>query len=143
MSTVAAPLDLSLRAVPPSIREAREAAAEAARKLDLSNMIVNNVRLCVSEAVTNVVRHAYVGEAGDVRITAERLEPGIRVVVRDSGSGTTTVHERDRREVGGLGWKIVRALADRVTVTSSSERGTEVTMSFGTRADGRSPRFVG
>jgi hypothetical protein len=67
-----------------------------------------------------------------VHITFERLGRGVRVVVRDFGSGAGTIGGTSQRDIGGLGWKIVEALADRCTVKSSFAEGTEVSMSFGT-----------
>ena len=138
-TATATPLELSLRAVPSCVRDVREAAAGAARELGMSKRVVEDIRLCVSEAVTNVVRHAYVGEVGVVNVRFERLGRGVLVVVRDFGSGWTTPGTRSR-ELGGFGWRLIRALADRTTVTSTSADGTRVAMSFGTRSPEVAPR---
>ena len=137
---VPTPLRLSLRAEPSCVRYAREAVAEAASELGMPRRLVNDVRLCVSEAVSNAVRHAYVGELGDVHITFQRLGGGVRVVVRDFGTGMPTRRRTRARSSGGFGWTIMRALADRCTVKSTSKDGTEVTMSFGTRLPAPAPR---
>ena len=134
MTRAATPLEISLRAEASCVRDAREAVAEAARELGMSTHVVDDIRLCVSEAVANVVRHAYVDEIGNVHIRFERLGRGAVVVVRDFGSGSATSGTTRARNSGGFGWKIIQALADRYTVTSSSEEGTEVSMSFGTRS---------
>jgi serine/threonine-protein kinase RsbW len=133
MTRAATPLEISLRAEPSSVRDAREAVAEAARQLGISTSVVDDIRLCVSEAVANVVRHAYVDEIGNVHIRFERLGRGVVVFVRDFGSGSATSSTTRARSSGGFGWKIIQALTDRYTVTTSSEKGTEVSMSFGTR----------
>jgi anti-sigma regulatory factor (Ser/Thr protein kinase) len=130
---VPTPLRLSLRAEPSCVRYAREVVAEAVSELGMPRRVVSDVRLCVSEAVSNVVRHAYVGEVGDVHITSQRLGGGVLVVVRDFGSGAPTRRATRAHSSGGFGWPIIRALADRCTVRSTSKDGTEVTMSFGTR----------
>jgi serine/threonine-protein kinase RsbW len=130
---VPTPLRLSLRAEPSCIRYARDAVAEAVSEFGMPTRVVNDVRLCVSEAVSNAVRHAYVGEVGDVHIMFQRLGGGVLVVVRDFGSGAPTTRGTHARSSGGFGWPIIRALADRCTVNSTSKDGTEVTMSFGTR----------
>ena len=134
MTRTATPLEISLRAEPSCVRDAREAVAEAARELGLPKHAVDDIRLCVSEAVANVVRHAYVGEIGDVHIRFERIGRGVVVVVRDFGSGSATPSATSARDSGGFGWKIIQALTDRYTVTSPSEEGTEVSMSFGMRS---------
>jgi anti-sigma regulatory factor (Ser/Thr protein kinase) len=130
MTGTATRLELSLHAEPSSVREARDAVAQAALDIGLSPRRVEDIRLCVSEAVANVVRHAYVHATGDVLVTLDPLERGVLVVVRDFGTGTSTMRP-PARDDGGFGLKIVQSLADGCTVTSTPEDGTEVWMSFG------------
>jgi serine/threonine-protein kinase RsbW len=132
MTKATARLEVSLRAVPSRVRILREAVAEAALGLGLSEGVIDDVRLCVSEAVTNVVRHAYGDGVGDVRVTLEPSGVGVVVVVRDFGSGATEHREWPPAE-GGFGWRIIRTLADRCTITNPREGGTQVSMSFGTQ----------
>ena len=47
-----------------------------------------DIRLAVTEACSNVIRHAYPGTAGAFRVAAE-LRPGtLEVTVRDAGQGS-------------------------------------------------------
>lgn len=124
-------LRLSLPAVPASVRSAREAVAEAAGEL-LWNRRLADVRLCVSEAVSNVVRHAYGGPgSGDVEVVVERDTHELEIVVRDYGRGLA----RSRRNsgLGGNGMKIIDTLADRWVVESGPRAGTELRMVFDLR----------
>jgi anti-sigma regulatory factor (Ser/Thr protein kinase) len=78
-------LELVLPAVPASVPKARNQAGAAVASL--GSRLADDVRLCVSEAVTNVVRHAY-GKTGgevEVRIESEDGEVSVRVSVRDTG----------------------------------------------------------
>lgn len=81
--------------------------------------------LAISEACTNVVRHAYpIGAPGEVEVTGRLvLEPEQRrlvVVVRDRG--------RWRPDPGGgLGLRTMRACMDRVTIRHD-RHGTVVTL---------------
>ena len=127
-------LDLRLRAEPSSVREARDAVAGTAATLGVSHDVVDDMRLCVSEVVTNAVRHAYVGEPGEIEVSCDGFRDGALVVVRDFGLGTGPPRVPEARTEGGFGWKIVGSLADRYTVRSSPEDGTEVWMSFATSA---------
>jgi anti-sigma regulatory factor (Ser/Thr protein kinase) len=131
MSPPTTRLEMTLRAEPSSVREAREAVVEAASDLGLSGDLVDDVRLCVSEVVGNVVRHAYVDAVGDLEVSFDRLGHGALVVVRDFGVGTT-MRRAPHRSNGGFGWKIVESLCDRCAVMSTPEDGTEVWMAFGT-----------
>lgn len=144
MTSTATRLELRLRAEPSSVRRARQAVAEVATRLGAPRDVVDDMRLCVSEIVTNVVRHAYPGTPpGDMQISCDRFRGGVLVVVRDFGLGTTPSRAPPRAGDGGFGWKIVESLADRYAVMSSPEDGTEVWMSFGTSGGqakrGRSP----
>ena len=120
-------LELSLPAVPASIRDARNAAADAIVDLGASGLVVENVRLCVSEAVTNVVRHAYDDRGGDVRLLVGCDSGDFVVDVYDAGKGLS-----DFRQDGDLGYglKIIEELADRCSFASAPHLGTHVEMAF-------------
>jgi anti-sigma regulatory factor (Ser/Thr protein kinase) len=123
-------LDLLLDARPSSVRAAREAVVGSAAGLGLSRDVLDDIRLCVSEAVANVVRYAYLGGPGEVHVSCDRFRDGALVVVRDFGFGTASGRAPQNGD-GGFGWRIIEALADRYTVKSTPEDGTEVWMSFG------------
>jgi anti-sigma regulatory factor (Ser/Thr protein kinase) len=118
-------LELSLPAIPSSVRVARAAVTEAVAPF-ASDELTDDVRLCVSEAVTNAVRHAYGPDdtGGEVEILVVRLEDELRVVVRDHGRGI------DEPPAGrGFGLQIVARVAARHTL-HGGEEGTTVSMSF-------------
>jgi anti-sigma regulatory factor (Ser/Thr protein kinase) len=131
-------LDLRLPAVPASIRKAREAAASAVSGLR-DGRLADDVRLCVSEAVTNVVRHAYGRQRGDVEVVVERNDGEVSVLVRDDGKGMTK-SEREGR-AGGYGLKIIEKVAAHHEIRTSPRSGVEMEMVFReqTTADGREP----
>lgn len=120
-------LELSLRATPSSVREARVAVGDTVAELVSDKRVVDDVRLCVSEAVTNVVRHAYGTKRGDLQVVVEREDHQLVVVVRDEGMGVTASR---RRKPGGFGLKIIEKVAVRHTIESAPSTGTEVRMSF-------------
>jgi anti-sigma regulatory factor (Ser/Thr protein kinase) len=68
------------------VKEAREAVAGAIAALPLDEETVEDVRLCVSEAMTNAVRHACAGQGGTVDVSVARKGDAVVVVVRDSGA---------------------------------------------------------
>jgi serine/threonine-protein kinase RsbW len=78
-------LGLALEAVPENVPVARRAVADYARSCQAD---VTRVALAVSEAVTNVVLHAYRNPpAGSVRVRAEMDRSDLVVTVADEGPG--------------------------------------------------------
>ena len=135
MSRTATCLELVLPAVPVSVRRAREAVGEAVASAGGDHRLADDVRLCVSEAVSNVVRHAYAGGSrGEAEIVVEREDRTLKVVVRDTGKGATPAK---RAKSGGFGLKIIDKLASAYTFTSKPDAGTEVQMVFPLDGDSR------
>lgn len=85
-----------------------------------------SIAVAVSEAVGNVVRHAYPGETGRVEIEAQLEQNSIVVSVSDGGTGMTA---RVGRQHGGMGLPVIGRLADGVTVVSDNG-GTRLSMRF-------------
>jgi len=83
------------------------------------------VALSVSEAVGNVVRHAYPEPSGDIEITAQVEDGWLHVVVRDWGMGW-----RPSPDPGlGLGVPLMRTMAD-FSVTAVPDGGSRVVLRF-------------
>lgn len=117
----------SYSATPEAVTEARRWVAEAAARAGAEPDVVEAVRLAVSEAVTNVVLHAYRDGPGEVRVTLAVAEGEFWVLVADSGRG----HQSDPRSPG-LGWGlplIANACQD-FMITEPSGGGTELRMGF-------------
>ena len=86
-----------------------------------------SIAVAVSEAVGNVVRHAYPGQgSGRVEVEAQLEERHIVVSVSDGGTGMTA---RVGREHNGMGLPVIGRLADGVTVVSDNG-GTRLSMRF-------------
>ena len=116
-------------ATPACVKEGREAVVEAIAELGLDERVLDDVRLCVSEAMTNAVRHAYGTDGGPVDVSVSPKERGAVVVVRDFGTGIVT---SARGGDGGFGFSIIATLTDQYALTSVSGVGTKVAMAFGT-----------
>lgn len=102
------------------------------RTRSLADETLNDLKLAVTEACTNSVRHAYAGNGGTVDIRYELHDDRLVVEVSDDGAGFDLEELEESGELteGGLGIAIIRALVDEFEV--------------GERADGRgsSLRFV-
>jgi anti-sigma regulatory factor (Ser/Thr protein kinase) len=112
-------LKLDLPAVPQSASRARHAVAQMLDGLDVDLWPVGVV---VSEAVTNVVVHAYRdGEPGRVELEASLERQSLTLVVVDHGVGMSPDPERHGL---GLGLGLIRRLAEHVEL--ASEGGTRL-----------------
>ncbi len=82
--------------------------------------VLGDLKLALTEACTNSVRHAYAGAGGVVEIVYELYPDRLVVEVADTGEGfeppTDTTDEPDELSEGGLGIAIIQALADDVEI---------------------------
>ena len=88
------------------------------------------IALAVSEAVTNVVIHAYIDQPrpGDVEVSVERHpDNGLEIHVCDSGRGMVP---RSDSPGLGVGLPLVAKLAQRFRVEARPTGGTAVSMVF-------------
>jgi serine/threonine-protein kinase RsbW len=86
--------------------------------------------MAVSEACTNVVVHAYAGEAGTLEVEMHAGEVGLTIVVRDHGAGIQPRPPRSEPPALGLGLPLIAALSDAFELRGSTGMGTEVRMTF-------------
>jgi anti-sigma regulatory factor (Ser/Thr protein kinase) len=105
-------LDCELPASPEAAREARKALGELAPHLPAHYF--DDVRLLVTELVTNSLRHGALG-AGDAIHLVVQLEPTtLRVEVRDPGSGFDVPAPPQTPDLGaGWGLFLLGRIADR------------------------------
>ncbi len=113
---------------------ARLALGGLARRLPVDADALADLKLAVTEACGNVVRHAYAeGVGGPVAVAllvhADRLE----MIVEDQGAGMEPPRadewEVNQLPEGGMGMAIMRAVVDELDVTAGADgRGTVVRM---------------
>ena len=114
----------------------RVAVAAFATQLNPTLEEVADLKTAVSEAVTNVVIHAYREKTGKVRIECSVREKEMTVTVIDYGVGIentekameplyTTRPELDR---SGMGFAFMEAFMDELEVESQPGQGTTVRM---------------
>ena len=108
----------------PVVRHVLGAYAEA---LHLAPEVIEDIRLAVTEACANVVRHAYAGEEpGPIDVVIRPVGDRLDVLVADRGHGMGVSADM---KGPGLGLPLIAALADRVELESAS-RGSRIAMSF-------------
>jgi anti-sigma regulatory factor (Ser/Thr protein kinase) len=107
-----------------SVAVARHAVRRFARGLDVD---VAGITLAVSEAVANVVSHAYAdGDAGVVDLSGTAAPDEVAIVVRDRGCG---LEAAGVSQGAGFGIEIIRRLAYDVALDDGAP-GVTLTMRF-------------
>jgi anti-sigma regulatory factor (Ser/Thr protein kinase) len=121
-------MEISMAAEPSSVRLVRTEIMRWFHELRRNDDdLAASIAVAVSEAVGNVVRHAYPGEGnGRVEVEAQLDASCIAVSVSDGGSGMRARADRDHN---GMGLPVIGRLADGVTVVSD-DGGTRLTMRF-------------
>ena len=126
---MATTLEVRADATPECIRPLREAVASLASETGMSSVQVEAVKLCVGEAITNAVRHAYPeSEPGPVDVSAQVVGDELVVTVADRGRWPENQFPHPEDE-GGFGLAFISRLTDGCTFTATSD-GTTVEMLF-------------
>ena len=121
-------LNVVLPAVAASVACMRSDAAGLALAAGASEEQADRVRLAVSEAVTNVVEHAYArGGSGRVQLVAAVENGELLVLVSDDGHGMSS---RRRSRGLGLGLALMADACDGLTISARSGGGVEVQTRF-------------
>jgi serine/threonine-protein kinase RsbW len=105
---------LTIPARPEYITLCRLALTGISRLRPLSDEVLADLKLALTEAASNSVRHAYGDEGGLVEIVYELHPDRLEIEVADEGSGFQIDNEASAESLseGGLGIAIIRAIAD-------------------------------
>jgi serine/threonine-protein kinase RsbW len=125
---------LSFPAKPDYLLLARLALSGVARDIPLSDEVLADLKLAVTEACGNAIRHAYPAGKGDVSVSYAISEGALEMIVEDQGAGL------ERGEIpaepvsgpveSGMGIPIMRAIVDDLDIHAGADgRGTVVRLS--------------
>lgn len=97
---------------------------------------LTDIRTAVSEAVTNAIIHGYNSRPLPVYMDIYRKDDELKIVIRDTGRGIASVEEAMQpfyttvpgEERSGMGFSVMQAFMDTLTVNSQEGIGTSVTM---------------
>lgn len=118
---------LTLPARPENVAVIRHVLGAFADSLQLPPDLIEDMRLAVTEACTNVVRHAYDGAAGPVDVVIRPHADRLELIVSDCGRG---IGPSSDVAGPGLGLPLITALADTVDIRRAPSRGSRLAMSF-------------
>jgi stage II sporulation protein AB (anti-sigma F factor) len=118
-------LHLSLAAEPESLPAARRAVGELAEALGMEEPQLGDLKTVVTEATSNVVRHAYPSGPGSFELEARPVEGELVVVVRDFGQGMQPRDPEDEPTLR-LGLGLISTLSSHYEIRGHERGGTEV-----------------
>jgi anti-sigma regulatory factor (Ser/Thr protein kinase) len=118
---------LTLPARPENVAVVRHVLGALADVLNLSEVVCDDIRLAVTEACTNVVRHAYPGDGGTIDVVVRPNGDALEVVVSDSGRG---IGPSPDTAGPGLGIPLIAALTDSLEIERQRGKGSRLIMSF-------------
>jgi two-component sensor histidine kinase len=103
--------------------------------LDVSQAIP--IGLIVNEAVTNSIKHGFEKAVRNLKISIllhQHAHDQVELKIADNGKGLPQAF--DDTKVGGLGFKLIRALVDDLEgkISITSEKGTSLMIQFSKRA---------
>lgn len=115
---------------------ARSTVAAFVAQLDPTLDEISDIKMAVSEAVTNCIVHAYPQSVGKIYIHVAVLENRrIKISIKDRGCGIIDVKQAMEPlfttlggERAGLGFAVMESFTDKITVRSKPEKGTTVTL---------------
>jgi anti-sigma regulatory factor (Ser/Thr protein kinase) len=133
-------LSQSYPAVPEAVPVARSAVAAVAEAAGADGERLEEIRLAVSEAITNAVVHAYRGgSAGRFNVTVAVAAGELWVLVGDDGWG---LHAGNDSAGLGIGLSLISGLSDDFSILNRAAGGTEVQMRFDFRTAGSGSRLI-
>jgi anti-sigma regulatory factor (Ser/Thr protein kinase) len=103
-----------------------------------SEGILFRIELAVEEALTNIIKYAYPGKAGEIEVSCSTGPCDTLVLeIRDWGGAFDPLHfetpdltqDFQDRPIGGLGIYLIRKIADKVTYCAL-EDGNQLTLTF-------------
>jgi serine/threonine-protein kinase RsbW len=129
-------LQMSLPARAENVAVVRHALAGLAERLGMDEPSLADLKTVVTEACMNVVVHAYPdAQDGLLEVSAAADGEGVRVVVRDHGTGIKP-HPEDDRPSLRIGLTLIAALSSSFEISGGVGRGTEIRMYLPLQARG-------
>ena len=123
-----APFEQTWHAEPAAVPAARHAVVAYASSAGAAGPILDDIRLAVSEAASNVVMHAYLdGPPGPLHVCARVEGTTLHVEVRDEGGG---LRARPDSPGLGVGMPLMAAVTHTLQISNAPGEPSRVSMTF-------------
>jgi stage II sporulation protein AB (anti-sigma F factor) len=130
MQDVTDTFDRSYAATPASVARVRADISAFAAAHGVEATRVDDIRLAVSEAVTNAVMHGYRDTSGTVHVGARYADGSLWISIRDFGCGMQPRSVGARHTGMGLGLALIGRVVSELSVAPQAGSGTDVRMRF-------------
>lgn len=128
-------MKLEFLSIPANVAFARVAVASFASQLDYTLPDLEEIKVAVSEAVSNAIIHGYENAPDKfVRVIAFLTKNALQIIIEDDGRGIENIEEALKPafstdpERMGLGFVFMQSFMDSFDIDSAPARGTRVTM---------------
>lgn len=106
-----------------------------ARQLDIKQDILK-IQVAVEEACTNIIKHAYSGQGGNITISCELRDNALVITIKDNAGqfDPATVPppnletDLENRQIGKLGLHLMKKLMDEVSYSYDPKEGNILIM---------------
>ncbi|MEN6412537.1 MAG: anti-sigma F factor [Veillonellales bacterium] len=127
-------LKMSFQSLSENVGIARVTAAAFAAQVELTLSEIEEIKVAVSEAVSNAVIHGYGNDLGIIKLNMTLLENRIEYSIVDYGKGIQDIelarqpsYSSDPERMG-LGFVFMESFMDELKIQSKLDAGTTVTM---------------
>lgn len=107
---------------------ARHSVTGLASDLGMGEPVLGDLRVVVTEACANVVRHAYPDAEGSFDVEAFPQGGDLTVIVRDYGAGIRPKPPSEREDSLQMGLGLISQLSRRFEISAGAQGGTVVQM---------------
>ena len=125
---------MSIQSLSENVGIARVSAAAFAAQVDLTLNEIEEIKVAVSEAVSNAVIHGYEYKDGQIEISMALYEDKLEYIISDNGKGIVDIalarqpsYSSDPERMG-LGFAFMESFMDELHIKSEVNKGTQVRM---------------
>lgn len=110
----------------------RVSGAAFASQVDMTLNELEDIKVALSEGVSNAIVHAYKESSGQIELTMTLLENGLEFIIEDWGCGIVDIEEARQASFStdpermGLGFVFMESFMDELEVDSVPGQGTTV-----------------
>lgn len=127
-------ITIHLESLSENVAIARVTAAAFAAQIDFTLSEIEEIKVAISEAISNAIIHGYEEKSGQIELIMNLYEDKLEYIISDNGRGIEDValarqpsYSSDPERMG-LGFVFMESFMDELDVISTVNNGTKVRM---------------